>query len=245
MVHLAKRFSKYSMVATLLLVGGILVVSDGRAVAADDAGGPAAAPSYRRGDAFIYDNGRVERFAGSNDGGLVWRFLSGRKFVRDASFFVPILQWNTSRSKGARILSGAPRKIWPLRPGKSTRFSIVTNATSRRGDQDWKDAKSRRSAQFWKCRTGQETEIEVPAGVFAVLPIACVQFSSGTMRKLRQRIWYYAPGVGHYVRLESTSYMTGRHSVYSLVAALSGRRANRKRLRAIVRAIRQRNKAAS
>jgi hypothetical protein len=216
-------------ISTALGIGLLCLAID--TASADE---PVLAPSYEQGQTFIYDDGRVEQYTKTDGNMLVWKHRSGRTYSRSSSFFVPILKWKTSRSRGARTVQGKPDRVWPLHSGQRIRFSVITNSDSRKKNQKWKLAKHRRSVQFWKCETRSMVSIQVPAGQFETYPIACQKYSTSSMKVLQEQIWYYSPAVGHYIRKDNVSFLSGRHSSILLVATLSGRAANPKRIRAVL-----------
>ncbi|PHR62547.1 MAG: hypothetical protein COA47_03100 [Robiginitomaculum sp.] len=193
-----------------------------------------AQPEYQEGQTFIFNNGRVEQYSGTDGNLIIWKHRSGRKYSRAPSFFVPILQWKTSRSRGSRKLNGHPDKLWPLRANKKVRFSVVTNSEFRKKNQNWEQARRRRSVQFWTCHTRPMVTIQVPAGQFETQPVECQKFSTSSMKVLQKQVWYYSPAVGHYIRKDNQSYLSGKHSSILLVTTLTGRAANPKRIRSIL-----------
>lgn len=195
-----------------------------------------AMPTYGQGDAFIFSNGRVERYNGQKGTQMDWRFLSGRHFGRDQNLFLPITSWSTSRARGHRHFNGHTAKLWPLRPGRKISFTAITDYQLRPPKGAWKDAKWRHSIQFWKCRVRSAQKITVAAGTFDTLPVRCQRYSAYDMRLLQKIDWYYAPAVGHYIRRDWFSYITGKRASFELLAALPGKSANPRRIRAILKA---------
>lgn len=188
-------------------------------------------PQYQLRDTFIYDNGRVEQIVDDKDGALVWSTLGGRQYVRDRNFLLPLLQWQTIESSGTRRASATARSLWPLTPGKTVRFRMLTDASVQRGDRQ---PQRRRFSELWTCRTLEPAPIRVPAGTFDALEIRCERFSPRTMRVIRQEQWYYAPDVGHYVQRRSVDLVSGKRTTFALVATLSGLNANPRRIRSIL-----------
>lgn len=217
--------------ALLALCFATLFASAGGTSAVGSAGVP-----YKKGDAFIYDTGRVEIYAGRTNKGLTWKSLSGRQYVRDDSFFVPILDVNRKNKRVSSEVRGDVDKPWELKPGARARFSVVSDVERREKGAKWDTAESRRSAEFWECRVGQARTVAVPAGSYASYPVRCDRYSASSMRVLKREIWYYAPKLGHYVRRETVSFGSGKSSERNLVAALPAHQASKKRIRAIVRA---------
>ena len=188
-------------------------------------------PEYEVGDAFIYDNGRVEQFVSASADRLTWSAFEGRQYVRARNFAVPLLQWETAESRGTRGVSPEAAALWPLEPGKSVRFRVVTDVT-----RQVKEGvnRHRRRAELWTCRVEPPAPITVPAGTFDALEIVCEEFSSTTMRLLSEERWYYAQDVGHYVSRRWSDLSTGRRGGYSLVTKLRGMEANPRRIRSIL-----------
>src|SRR5690349_17702231 len=83
-------------------------------------------PQYEIGDAFNHDNGRVEQLVSTSANKLTWSAFEGKQYIRDRNFVVPLLQWETVESHGTREVSAEAAALWPLEPGKSVRFRVVT-----------------------------------------------------------------------------------------------------------------------
>jgi hypothetical protein len=188
-------------------------------------------PQYELADTFIYDNGRVEQLVAMSGDRLTWSAFEGRQYVRDRNFVVPLLDWETVESKGSRRVSSEAGSLWPLEPGKTVRFRVLTDVTvqAKEGAN-----RRRRRSELWSCRVLPAASITVPAGSFAALEIRCEQFSSRTMRILSEERWYYSEEVGHYVSRKWVDLSTGRRGGYSLVARLRGMEANPRRIRSIL-----------
>ena len=190
-----------------------------------------ALPEYEIGDAFIYDNGRVEQLVSTSAERLTWTAFEGRRYVRDRNFVVPLLQWDTVESRGTREVSPEAAALWPLEAGKTVRFRVVTEVT-----RTVKEGvnRRRRRAEMWTCRVLAPAPITVPAGTFDAFEIRCEEFSSTTMRLLTEERWYYSEEVGHYVARRWTELSTGHRGGYSLVTKLRGIEANPRRIRSIL-----------
>jgi len=184
-------------------------------------------PAYSPGDAFVYSDGRVEQVQAIDGEVITWIGLQGDAYRRPRNFVLPVLDWRFNQGEGRRVVSGHPETLWPLRPGASARFSVITEFR-RDPKAPWE-----RNLALWTCKTGPRHEIAVPAGRFPVLSIACDRFSSWNMR-LQERVTSdYAPDVGHYIRRTSIDYLAARTSVISLTSELHGRAATRPRLVAL------------
>jgi hypothetical protein len=182
-------------------------------------------------DTFIYDNGRVEQLVSMSGDRLTWSAFEGRQYVRDRNFVLPLLHWETVESTGNRRVSSEAGALWPLEPGKTVRFRVLTDVAVK--VKDGADRRRRRT-ELWSCRVLPPASVTVPAGTFEALEILCEQFSSRTMRSLSEEHWYYSQEVGHYVARKWVDLATGRRGGYSLVARLSGIEANPRRIRSIL-----------
>ena len=176
-------------------------------------------PRYEVGQAFVFDNGRVERIESIRGSRITWAARSGRTYVRDINLIVPILEWSYRGQSGARRIVGEAAALWPLASGRSVRFQAVNETRGR-------EQRVTRSVHLWTCAVRAERQITVPAGEFSVFPIVCDRFSPDSMRVLERIAWDFAPAVGHYVRREARNMRSGERDAYSLYAALPPRAAN-------------------
>jgi hypothetical protein len=188
-------------------------------------------PQYELQDTFIYDNGRVEQLVSMSGDTLTWSAFEGREYVRDRNFVIPLLQWGTVESNGTRQASAEVRSLWPLQPGKTVRFRILTNANVQAKEGA---TQRRRRTELWTCRVLAPASMTVPAGTFEAHEIRCERFSPRTMRIISEERWYYSEEVGHYISRSWVDLSTGRRSSYSLVASLHGIEANPRRIRSIL-----------
>ena len=181
-------------------------------------------PSYEPGDAFVFSDGRVERVRAVAGDRVTWSGLGRNRYERSRNPVVPILAWKVAGVAGRREVGSAAARLWPLAPGKTVRFSAVTEVEGKDG---------RRSSAFWKCGVGRPGSVTVPAGTFEAWPIQCERYSAGTMRLIERVQWDWAPELGHYVRRRTTLYADGTSSEIGLTAALLGDEASTARLRAL------------
>lgn len=201
------------------------------AMAASAASAPPL-PSYLPRDAFVFSDGRVEQVVRVEGESVVWSGLGGSPYVRSRNFIVPVLSWQTGRGVGIRTVRGEPDRLWPLAGPASARFRVITET------QVNPMAAARRTVSLWSCRTNRPHTVQVRAGSFLAIPIACDRYSAASMRLTERLEWDYAPEIGHYVRRSSFDYLRGARRTIELVATLSGPSATRSRLAALSRAAR-------
>lgn len=185
-------------------------------------------PRYEAGQAFIYDNGRVEVVRAAADDRVTWAARSGRTYVRDANLIVPILEWSYRGQEGRRTIIGDPGRLWPLDAGRSVQFRAVNETRDR-------DDRLRRSVHLWRCGTRAQQIITVPAGRFTAYPIVCDRFSPSSMRVVERLTWHFAPDVGHYIRREARNMSDGVRETYSLYTALPPHASNPVRVESLAR----------
>jgi hypothetical protein len=184
-------------------------------------------PTYSPGDAFVYSDGRVEQVQAIDGDVVTWIGLQGDPYRRPRNFVLPVLGWRFNQGEGRRSVTGHPEALWPLAAGNTARFSVITEFR-RDPASPWE-----RSLALWTCKTGPWHEIEVPAGRFPVLSIACDRFSSWNMR-LQERVTSdYAPDVGHYIRRTTIDYLAARTTTIALTGELHGAAATHARLVAL------------
>lgn len=191
--------------------------------------GPAL-PTYERGDAFVFSDGRVERVRKVDGPKITWSGLSARRWDRDRNFVMPVLAWRLGEREGRRTVSPGAERLWPLARGAAARFRVVTET------RNLKETAWRRSVSMWTCHTGAPRPVTVKAGTFDAWPISCDRYSPTTMRLQEQTSWDYAPEVGHYIRRTVVDYRKATRTSIELVAALHGPAATTSRLKALSRA---------
>lgn len=190
-------------------------------------------PSYEQGQTFIFTNRRVERFVSTEGTRLTWASRSGRIYVRSADFTEPNLFWESDDLILRRHVSGNVNGLWPLAPGRSSRYS-VTAEKQRKGNRH-----ASRSLRHWACKVRRLQMVHVRAGEFSVYPIVCTRYSANSMRVIRKVKWDYAPAVGHYVKRTVTNFRTGRTESFELAVSLPPEQANGKRIRSILKTLRK------
>jgi hypothetical protein len=137
-------------------------------------------PTYAAGDSFLFTKGRWEQVLAVGDGKVVWAGPGDTRIERTPNFILTTARWRSVPSRQAAKVGG-PDSLWPLRVGATAEFFEIDEDGERR----------------WKCKVTGTREAEIPAGTFDVFRVRC---TSGTKPgPVYERVWYFAPEVGHYV----------------------------------------------
>jgi hypothetical protein len=185
-------------------------------------------PTYQPGQAFVFDNGRVELVQAVKGDRVTWAARSGRSYERAVNPIVPILSWSFRGQSGVREIRGNPQRLWPLRAGASVQFQTINITRDEKG-------KTRRSLHLWTCRVRAAETVTLRVGRISAIPIQCDRFSAGTMRVLERITWHYSPEIGHYVRREARDMRDGVSETITLHATLTPRESNPVRIEALAR----------
>lgn len=149
----------------------------------------AAPPQLVAGDRFTFDNPdvtwTVERV---EDDRIFWKADNGDEQTTGLNPILPALAWNSAgQGRGRRLITDMNPPFFPLRVGKRVTFkSTVSTDTP---PYAWEFT--------WTCETLRTEEVEVPAGRFETYVIQC-----GRQRP-DELTFYYAPQIGHYIRMVS------------------------------------------
>ena len=190
----------------VMLFLGITGCASSRPVPSE-AAKPIPLPVYQEGTTFVYTNDRWETVEKAGPEGVTWRNHRGHQSTGSADFTYRHTAWETRTRSGRRSFRarsdwlGNPvaTTLWPLAPGKTARYIESGH---------WQDEKGKVHAyeSQWRLEVTGQSRINVMAGEFDVWEIVARRFSGGGAYKkssLREiRTWYYAPVVGHYVRME-------------------------------------------
>lgn len=139
-------------------------------------------PLYDAGDAYIWNNGRVETVARVAGDKLFWRVDNGVRFTADRNFLIPPSSWAGPSGAGEADASLDERKSWPLRANSPLVFDVTENG----------------NVEGWRCEIAGTEQVSVPAGRFDAVALACDRDSAPPGEWVR-RVWFYAPAVRHYV----------------------------------------------
>ncbi len=208
------NYSKGNRKPTIVPLAGMLAVvlvmgagcaATGRAPVLSSAEVPR--PEYQAGTTYVYDNGSWETVQTVAPEEVTWHNYRGDISSGSPDFTHRRTTWETRTRSGTRHFRErrdwadlpALASVWPLAPGKTARY-IESGS--------WRDEDNREhtyEAQ-WRLEVAGQERIRVKAGKFDTWKIIGYRFSAGDAFKpsrLREkRIWYYAPAVGHYVKME-------------------------------------------
>lgn len=172
----------------------------------------ASPPTYKAGSTFVYSDGRVDTVASLKGDMVRWIRNDGTRFTAHRNFLLPWYYWQSEVESGTVTLAGEPKDIWPLRTGRERKFSTQTMVQKTAGSNslaDW--------AEAWRCRFEGLEQLSVAAGQFRTVKFTCSRDATASGPAL-ERTWYYAPKIGHYVRVIDASPDIGKKQHTDLVA---------------------------
>ena len=168
----------------------------GEAPAVGIAFGPA--PVYEAGSRYVYADGEVRTVLSVERDQVYWQSSNDGHSVEHSNFLIPSLSWVSSETSGKRALTAGAGDLWPGESGKEIAFSTTAEVVHK--------ARPNGGAQLnetWRCRVGDGGRLTVSAGEFQTRKISCDGLTeSGEVS--RQRVWHYAPEIGHYVLYEES-----------------------------------------
>ncbi len=169
---------------------------------------PAPLPRYTVGTKYVYSNGTWETVTRVDDDGVTWLNYRRRASRGLADFTFGRSQWETRTRNGIREFENATflaveptTTLWPLEPGKVTRFE-------ERGKWFSETGIDHRYTLYWSCEVQGTERVSVAAGDFSTWKITCRKKPNkfrATSKTREFRTWYYAPAVNHWV-LEERDY---------------------------------------
>ena len=196
------------LAATAAVVSGCMrtgvSLSTGRLFGGEDPNAPilppASLPRYGVGDAFAFDDGRAYTVVAVDGDRITWTAGDDYRYVARPDFVLPSLSWtwiaaDGERRQGTAIQHSPPDSLWPLKVGKTTRFTSI--GTFRRNG-----GSASESAQWWTCEVAGTETVAVPAGTFDCFKIECDRHDFGSWVERLQ--WDYAPRIGHFVKRVQT-----------------------------------------
>ncbi len=158
--------------------------------------GPMPVPQV--GSRYVYTGGEVWTVLGVTGDKVDWQSNKDSRFATYGNFLMPRLSWVTPSEKGKRVHGTAPADAWPSQTDGQWSFS--TTSLVQYGPRP--DSQSLLH-ETWNCRLEDSVRITVRAGIFETRKIVCEGLYEPDGVRV-QRVWFYAPQVGHYVLLEET-----------------------------------------
>ncbi len=171
----------------------------------------ASPPTYKAGSTFVYSDGRVDTVASLKGNMVRWIRNDGTRFTAHRNFLLPWYYWQSTAESGTVTLEGEPEDVWPLRTGRERKFSTQTMVQRNAGSNNLADW-----AEAWRCRFEGLEQLSVTAGRFKTIKFACSR-DAGASSPALERTWYYAPKIGHYVRVIDAT-PGGKEQLTDLVA---------------------------
>ncbi|MEQ9491230.1 MAG: SPOR domain-containing protein [Alphaproteobacteria bacterium] len=147
-----------------------------------------APPHYEVGDVYAFDNPDVTWQIVAIDGdGIHWVSDTGEKQTTAANPLLPALAWESARrGSGKRLISDEKGGLFPLKVGNKLTFKSTVSTD--KPPYAW---------EFdWACEVLSREPVDSPAGEFNAFKVMC-----GRQRP-DELVFYYAPKVGHYLRME-------------------------------------------
>ncbi len=159
-----------------------------------------ALPTYRPGSTFVYSDGSVETVVRLDGERVRWRTNRGTIFTAYRNFVLPWATWVSSGEQGQSATMAEPDVLWPLKPGKTASFQVRKTVRFGIRPDNMKE-----DLEQWDCRVENPERISVVAGTFDTLKVACQRTTTLDPSPRLTRVWYYAPRIGHYVRMNDFS----------------------------------------
>jgi peptidoglycan hydrolase-like protein with peptidoglycan-binding domain len=172
-------------------------------------------PAYEAGNTFVYSDGRVETVVGLKGDMVRWQRNDGTKFTADRNFLLPWANWQSQTQSGTQTWDDGAEDLWPRAPDQEVSFSVDSVVLETGSDVLTK------STEHWRCRLAGKRKVTVMAGNFDTLKLICDRAASPAALAL-QRVWYYAPSIQHYVRLENRSAAADQSNEVELVMIRPG-----------------------
>jgi hypothetical protein len=170
------------------------------------------APAYDAGTRYVYADGEVRKVLKVDGARVYWESNKSGQSVAYDNFLIPPLSWVSSETSGKRTVDIAPRAFWPQEGGRELALSATTMVEHRSRP----DSRSELN-ESWRCRDDGAARLSLRAGVFQTRKLVCDGASEPDGAHL-QRVWHYAPEIGHYVQFEEIDGAQGVSRRSELVA---------------------------
>ena len=172
-------------------------------------------PAYEAGNTFVYSDGRVDTVVGLKGDMVRWQRNDGTRFTADRNFLLPWAYWQSQTESGTQALGGESGGLWPRTTDQEVSFSVDSVV------QQGGSGALTKSTERWRCRLAGKRKVTVMAGAFDTIKLICDRAASASVPAL-ERVWYYAPSIQHFVRLENRSQAAGESSEVELVTIRPG-----------------------
>ncbi len=148
-------------------------------------------PQFQVGDCFHFDNPDVTwRVVAVREDEVDWVADSGETQTTGHNPLMPALAWSSAnRGSGRRLISDIGGDLFPLRVGR--RMTFKSTVSTDKPPYAWEFE--------WVCEILAEQKVVSSAGTFNTFQIPC-----GRQRP-DEVTFFYAPGVGNYVRLDAAN----------------------------------------
>jgi hypothetical protein len=156
---------------------------------------PAPLPAFAVGNAYSFDDGRVERVAGTSARLVRWQGAGGFVFTTTDNVLLPRIAWSDTDTRGERTMAVNPAALFPLVRGNNVAFRAARHTTENRGGATTDIAES------WQCRVDDTARVATKAGDFDTFRVACT-LNTVPPGPTLTRTFFYAPAIDYYVRRE-------------------------------------------
>ena len=175
------------------VVGGLALVGCTSQQVAGPVLPPAPLPSFAVGDAYSFDDDRIERVAGTSAGLVRWRGAGDFVFTTTDNVLLPRVAWSDRDQRGERTMSVTPASLFPLSQGNNVSFRATRHTVEGGAVTD--------TVESWQCRVDGTARVATKAGDFDTFRVAC-SMSTVPSGSTLTRTFYYAPSINYYVRRE-------------------------------------------
>ena len=158
----------------------------------------ASMPDFVVGDRFRFDNQDMTwQVVNVGEERIHWQSDTGELQVTSRNPLLPAVEWQSpARGKGKRLISNLQGSFFPLKTGNAIQFKTTVNTD--KPPYAW---------EFdWTCLVAGEEPVEIEMGVFDTFRVEC------SRQEPEKWIFYYAPRIGYYVKMEATGLKNGRSS---------------------------------
>ena len=160
-------------------------------------------PRFQVGDRFRFDNQDMTwQVVNISDQTINWQSDTGEQQITTTNPLLPAIEWNSrARGKGKRLISNKTGQFFPLKAGQQVMFKTTVNTD--KPPYAW---------EFdWNCAIAGEEKIQIALGTFDTFRVEC------SRQEPEKWIFYYAPRIGYYVKMEATGLKNGATSSRTLM----------------------------